>query len=137
MSEESVLVVRAAYAALARDGLDPFVDHWSDDLDHRSIVGAPDDVGPIHGRAAFRAYIQDWMDTFDEFHIEPLELIDAGGGTVAGVLSYGGSARQSGVQIDDKLGVVFEIRKGRIARGREYATRSEALRAAGLKEEEP
>ena len=54
-------------------GLDRFLEHWSDDLDHRSIEGAPDDRGPIHGKDAMRAYVQDWIDTFDEFKIDPVE----------------------------------------------------------------
>jgi len=132
MSQEDVEVVEDAYEALAKAGLDQFVEHWSDDLDHRSIRGAPDDRGPIHGRDAMRAYVQDWMDTFDEFWIEPVELIDTGGGVVVGVVRYGGRAKLSGIELDETFGVVFTIRDRKIARGREYATRAEALEAVGL-----
>ena len=131
-TSENVAVVIAAYDALAERGLDGFIEFWADDLDHRSIIGAPDDRGPLHGRAAFRAYVQDWIDTFDGFRIEPVELIDVGENTVAGVLRYGGRARLSGVVTDSTFGVVFWIRDGKIARGREYATREEALEAAGV-----
>ena len=81
-----------------------------------------------------RAYAQDWIDTFDEFRIEPVELIDAGHGVVAGVMRYGGRAKLSGIETDETFGVVFTIRDGKIARGREYRTREEALEAAGLSE---
>jgi ketosteroid isomerase-like protein len=134
MSQEDVAAVEDAYRALASEGLDRFLEHWSDDLDHRSIIGAPDDRGPIHGRDAMRAYVQDWMDTFDEFRIEPVELIDAGGGVVVGVVRYGGRAKLSGIELDETLAVVFTIRDRKIARGREYATRAEALEAVGLSE---
>jgi ketosteroid isomerase-like protein len=132
VSQESVAVVEDAYRAFADHGLDRFLDHWSADLDHRSIEGAPDDRGPIHGREAMRAYVEDWIETFDLFRIEPVELIDAGGDTVVGVLRFGGRAKLSGVETDSTFGVVFSIRDGKIARGREYATRAEALEAAGL-----
>jgi ketosteroid isomerase-like protein len=132
MSRENVAVVEDAYRAFADQGLDRFLDHWSADLDHRSIEGAPDDRGPIHGRDAMRAYVEDWIETFDLFRIEPVELIDADGDVVVAVLRYGGRARLSGVETDETFGVVFEVRDGRIARGREYATREEALEAAGL-----
>jgi ketosteroid isomerase-like protein len=134
MSTPNVAAVEEAYEALADGGLDRFLDHWTDDLDHRSIEGAPDDRGPIHGRDAMRAYAQDWIDTFDEFRIEPVALSDAGRGMVVGVLRYGGRAKLSGIETDDTFGVVFTIRDGRIARGREYATRDQALEAAGISE---
>lgn len=134
MSEENAAAVEGAYRAFAEEGLDRFIEHWTDDLDHRSIEGAPDDRGPIHGKAALRAYIQDWIDTFDEFRIEPVELIDLDDGKVVGVLRFGGRAKLSGVETDSTMGVVFTIRRGMIARGREYASREEALEAAGLPE---
>ena len=134
MSQEDLAAVEDAYQALASAGLDRFVEHWSDDLDHRSISGAPDDRGPIHGKDAFRAYVQDWMDTFDEFWIEPVELIDAGSGVVVALLRYGGRAKLSGIEPDETFGVVFTIRDQKIARGREYATLEQALEAVGLRE---
>jgi ketosteroid isomerase-like protein len=134
MSQENAAVVEATYEGLARGGLDQFLEYWADDLDHRSIKGAPDDRGPIRGKAAMRAYVQDWIDLFDNFEIEPVELIDAGAATVVGVLRFGGRAKLSGVETDQTMAVVFTIRKGKIARGREYATRDEALEAAGPSE---
>src|SRR5262245_13324708 len=132
MLQENVAAVEAAYAALDRDGLDQFVGWWTDDLDHRSIEGAPDDRGPIRGKRALRAYLEDWIDTFDGYRIEPVELIDGGDDRVVAVLRFGGRAKRSGIEVDQTMGVVFEIRDGRIARGREYATRDEALEAAGM-----
>ena len=132
MSRDDIAAVEDAYRALATGGLDRFIEHWTDDLDHRSIEGAPDDRGPIRGRAAMRAYVQEWMDLFDDFRIEPVELIDAGDGEVVAVLRFGGGAKLSGVETDQTMGTVFEIRDGQIARGREYSTRAQALEAAGV-----
>jgi ketosteroid isomerase-like protein len=134
MSQEDVAAVDDAYGALATGGLDRFLEHWTDDLDHRSITGAPDDRGPILGKPAMRAFIQEWMDMFDDYRIEPVELIDAGEGQVVAVLRFGGGAKLSGVETDQTMGVVFRIRDGKIARGREYSTREQALEAAGLGE---
>jgi len=134
MSREDLTAVKDAYEALASGGLDRFLEHWTDDLEHRSIEGAPDDRGPIHGKEAMRAYVQDWIDTFDEFRIEPVELIEADGGVVVAVLRYGGRAKLSGVETDETFGVVFSLQDGRIARGREYRTRDQALEAAALAE---
>jgi ketosteroid isomerase-like protein len=134
MRSANTAVVEAAYADLASGGLDGFIEHWAEDVDHRTIEGAPDDHGPIRGREAFRDYIQDWMDTFDEFTIEPVELVECGGNLVVGELRYGGRARLSRLKIAETFGVILTIRGGMIVRGREFATRDDARRAAGLPE---
>ena len=83
MSQENVGIVKVAYEALASGGLDPFMEHFTDDVEYRR---------------------------------------------------YGGRARLSGVETGSALWTVFNIRDGKIARGREYATREQALEAAGLSE---
>jgi ketosteroid isomerase-like protein len=134
MSQENVEVVRAAVDAYGREGVDGFSDHLTEDIDHRAAEGAIDDPGPIHGKDAVRAYIQDWIDTFDDFKTEAVELIDAGDDKVIAMLHASGRAKLSGIEIDLTYAVVYTIRDGRIARGREYMTRDEALEAAGLSE---
>jgi ketosteroid isomerase-like protein len=134
MSQENVEVVKVAYEAFARGGLDRFMEHFTEDVDYRAVVGAIDDIGPIHGKDAVRAFLQDWIDTFDGFSMELVELIDAGEDTVVAVERFGGRARLSGVETDQTIGDVFTIRDGKIARGREYLTPEQALEAAGLRE---
>jgi ketosteroid isomerase-like protein len=134
MSQENVEVVKAAYEAFARGGLDRWMEHFTDDVDWRAIEGDIDDFGPIHGKNAVRAWLQDWIDTFDEFWFEPVELIDAGEDKVVVVERYGGRAKLSGVETDQMEAEVFTIRDGKIGRCRAYATRHEALEAAELSE---
>jgi ketosteroid isomerase-like protein len=134
MSQENVAVVEAALTAFARGGLDAAAEYWTEDIDHRSIPGAVDDRGPMHGKDAVRAFYQDWLDTFDEFWTEPVEVIDAGEDQVVSVLRMGGRAKQSGIETNLTYAVLNTIRDGKIARGREYATRDEAIEAAGLSE---
>jgi ketosteroid isomerase-like protein len=134
MSRENVAVVQAALNAFARDGLDALAAYWTEDIDHRAIEGAPDDRGPMHGRDAVRAYAQDWLDTFDDVRTEVVELIDAEEDKVVAVLRMSGRAKLSGVETGLTYAGVYTIRDGKIARGREYATRDQALEAAGLSE---
>jgi ketosteroid isomerase-like protein len=134
MSQENVEVVKVAYEAFARGGLDRWIDHFTDDVEWRAIEGDIDDVGPIHGKDALRAWLQDWIDTFEGFWMEPLELIDAGRDTVVVVERYGGRAKLSGVETDQTEAEVFTIRDGQITRLRMFQERAEALEAAGLSE---
>src|SRR3954453_4888389 len=134
MSEEDLELVRAAAAAASRGDLDAWLEYWTDDIDYRAAEGAPDDHGPINGKDALRVFAQDWPDTFDDFKVEPLELIDAGDDIVIAVLRISGRAKLSGVETDMTYAELSTLRDGKIARGRQYFTRDEALEAAGLSE---
>jgi ketosteroid isomerase-like protein len=134
MSQENVEVVAATVAAFSRGDLDAASDYWTDDLDYRAAEGAPDDPGPIHGKAAMRAYVEDWLDTFDDFRGEVTEFIDAADDVIIAIMRIAGRAKLSGVETDLTFAAVYTIRDGKIARGREYWTREDALEAAGLSE---
>jgi ketosteroid isomerase-like protein len=53
---------------------------------------------------------------------------------VIAVLRLSGRAKLSGVETDLTYAVVYTIRDGKVARGREYWTKDQALEAAGLLE---
>jgi ketosteroid isomerase-like protein len=129
MSEENVKVVRDAAAAFNRGDLDTWFEFLTDDIDYRAAEGALDDRGAMHGKEAVRAYMQDWVDLFDDLKTEPVELIEAGGDQVIAVTRISGRAKQSGVEADLTYAALYTFRDGKIARGREYWTREEALKA--------
>jgi len=134
MSQENVEVMKLAYEAFACGGLDRYMEQFADDVEYRAVEGAPDDVGPIHGKTALRAWLQDWMDTFDGFWFKAVEFIDAGEDQVVVVERFGGRAKLSGIEAEQTEAVVSTIRDGKIARYREFITRAEALEAVGLRE---
>jgi uncharacterized protein len=132
MSQENVEIVREAAAAFNRGDLDAWLEYLADDIDHRAVEGALDDHGPIHGKDALRVYTEDWVGTFDNLRSEPVELIEAGEDKVIAVTRISGRAKLSGVETDLTYAAVYTIRDGKIARGREYWTKEQALEAAGL-----
>jgi ketosteroid isomerase-like protein len=134
MSEENIEIVRAAAAAASRGDLDAWLEYLTDDIDFRAAEGALDDHGPINGKDALRVFAQDWLDTFDEVKVEPVELIDAGDDNVIAVTRISGRAKLSGVETDMTYAELSTLRDGKIARSRQYFTRDEALEAAGLSE---
>jgi ketosteroid isomerase-like protein len=116
--------------AAADDPLEFFYEHmWAPDIDHRAIENAPDDVGPIVGRDAMRAYLADWYEMFADLKSIPEELMDAGPGRVIVVWYVSGTARASGVPTELRLAIAYTIRDSKIVRGREYLTKDEALAA--------
>jgi ketosteroid isomerase-like protein len=135
MSKENVEVVKSAYETWHLEGLEAFTEYWGEHARWRSIVGAPDDRGPIHGRAAVRVYIEDWVDTFAEFRVEVVELIDVDEETVVAALRYGGRTKQGDVELPGTpFAAIFVVRDGQIVGGGEYETLGQALEAAGLSE---
>jgi ketosteroid isomerase-like protein len=81
-----------------------------------------------------RAYVQDWIDTFDQFKVEPLEVIDAGQDRVVAFFRMSGRAKLSGVETELTFAALYTVRDEKVVRGREYWTKEQALEAAGLKE---
>jgi len=132
MSQENVEIVRNLAATLNRGDLDAWSEGLADDIDHRAVEGSVDDHGPLLGKDAVRAYMQDWLDMFDDLRAEPVELIDAGEDRVIAVTRISGRAKLSGVETELTYAAVYTIRDGKIARGREYWTKDQALEAAGL-----
>jgi ketosteroid isomerase-like protein len=63
-----------------------------------------------------------------------VELLDVGDDRDVAVLHVTGRAILSGIQTENRYAVVYTLRDGKIVRGREYANRAEALKAAGLEE---
>jgi ketosteroid isomerase-like protein len=135
MSKENVGVVQAATDAFARDGVDGWLEYFTDDVDYRAAEGEIDDRGPIHGKDALRAYAEDWTEMFDDVRFEPVEVIDAGDDTVIAVMRISGRPKGTSAEaLTLSVAGVNTIRDGKIARSREYWTREEALEAAGLSE---
>ena len=147
MSQENIKIVRDAFVAYNRaiqrysteapdrGDLDAFLDeYWTDDIDYRAVEGALDDHGPIHGKDALRAFMQDWLDMFDDFRAEPVEVIEAGEDKVIAVVRISGRAKLSGVETDLTYAELSTFRDVKVAWGRQYWTRDEALEAAGLSE---
>jgi len=134
MSQENLEIVRDAAAAFNRGDPDAWIEYMADDIDYRAAEGALDDAGPMHGKDAVRAHLQDWLDMFDDFKSEPLELVDAGEDQVIAVLRISGRAKLSGVETDLTYAALYTIRDGKVTRGREYWTKEQALEAAGLRE---
>jgi uncharacterized protein len=130
MSQDGVRVVQALFEAWASRGLDAAAEFMDPEIEWRAAEGALDDVGEMRGKDALRAYLQDWLDDFDDLAFEPEEVIDAGEHVIAKV-RMSGRAKGSGVETELRFFTVCTVRDGKVVKGREFWTREEALAAAG------
>jgi uncharacterized protein len=133
MSQENVEVVRRYFHAYDRGGFDALAEFSHPDINWRAAEGALDDVGLMEGPDAVRHHFEQWEDTFESIRAEVEELVDAGDQVVAVVRGIG-RMKESEAEVDLRYAIVFSIRDGKIAAGREYFTRAEAFEAAGLSE---
>jgi ketosteroid isomerase-like protein len=131
MSRANVEILQRAFLALVDGGVDAAAEFWHPEINWRAMEGALDDVGEMNGIEAARRYVQDWYDTFDDLTFELEEVCDVGGDQVVAVIHSSGRAKLSGITTELRYAALYTLRDGKLARVREYATRREALKAAG------
>jgi ketosteroid isomerase-like protein len=131
MSQENLEIVRSVYEAggdrekvLALADPDIVVDAT------RRVFNPTTHVGTDGLRRMFAEADEVW----EEFRVEPLELIDAGDRVIV-VVRIVGKGKGSGVEVREQSAQVWALRDGRIVRWEiGYADRHEAVEAAGVKE---
>ena len=133
MSEENLDLVRRYFSAYEQGGLEAWAEFWHPDISWRAAEGALDDIGVFYGHDAMRRYYRQWEETFDSFSMELRESIVAGDKVVVLIRSIG-RMKGSDAEIKIRYAIVLSFRDGKIAEGREYLRREEALKAAGVSE---
>jgi ketosteroid isomerase-like protein len=133
MSQENVEVVRAAFDAFERGGLDALSQLHDPAIEWQTSAEDPD-AATHRGRVAVRRYIEGYMETFPGFRAELEECVSAPDGRVLTTTRYTGRARASGMDMDWRQSVVYTVESGLIVRAEEYFDRADALEAAGLSE---
>lgn len=91
--------------------------------------------GEYHGHEGVEAFFTQWLGAWDDYSVEHTEIIDAGDSVVV-VFRQHGRGKGSGVEIDRDFYGVYEARGGKITRYRQFASRADAMAAAGLSQGE-
>ena len=85
------------------------------------------------GREAFIANMAKLEESFEELWMEPSEIVDLGEKVIV-VVSMSGRGQGSSVPVEMTFAQLWSLRGGKAVSLRDYATRAEALAAAGLSE---
>jgi len=129
MEHEPTRVLSEMLDAFDRRDLDALSRYLAADMDYRAMEGALDDAGVIYGREKYLAYIDDWMRLFPGLRVEIGETIAVDDEVVICGVRLVGPMPDSSAEIDIRFWTVSTVRDGQVVRGREYATREEALAA--------
>jgi hypothetical protein len=132
MSRKDIEIIRRGNTALNRGDVEAWLDAFHVDAEMYDLASGPE-APARQGHDALR----DWARTMDELwkdgRHDPERFIDAGDFVVVAVRARG---RRRGIDapVDIPLFHVFEMRDGKIQRGRAYLDETEALEAVGLSE---
>jgi ketosteroid isomerase-like protein len=132
MSDENVSVVRRVFDALD-DPTDEVRALWHPDVEFdvsRDLFGAVVGGGHYRGVEGVRAWMLDLYAAWERMDLDCEELVDLGDQVVA-VLRARGRGRVSGIEVEYHPAGVWTIQGGKVVRVIWYASRDEALEAAG------
>ena len=131
MSKGDVDVVRDQFAAVNERDFPRAMSLYAEDV---VLVVDPGflESGTYEGREAVGKWFGDWFRTFEpDYRFEIEETRDLGD-VVYLDASHGGRGRGSGIAVEGRMGYLYTVRDGKVARAELYRTPAEAREAAGI-----
>ena len=136
MSQENVEIVRRALDGWASAGYDmrKVEDFFAvaDPGIEFDISRTNPDSEVYRGREGMIAALEQWVETWDDYEVQALEVIDAGPERVVTVIRERGKLKHSDAWVEHTRGAVWTIRDQKVVRYEEYQDRQGALDAVGV-----
>jgi ketosteroid isomerase-like protein len=132
MSDELIALVRSGYEALNRRDFDQWMQQLDPDVEVYELAEAPEPV--VYRRPeGVRRWLEQQDEIFEEFSIEPTEIVVSGDVVLATVVLHG-RGRGSSAPVSIKLFHVLNMRDGRVLRVRGFLNEADARHAAAAEE---
>jgi ketosteroid isomerase-like protein len=120
--------VREVIGAINRGDIDEFLALIQTDFVWEVLDSSPL-AGTYRGQEEVRAYMQEWLNTFDNVRLGIEELVELENQVLV-VIRGSAQGKASGVEVRNHFCQLWTTSSDIPARMREYATRDEALSAA-------
>jgi ketosteroid isomerase-like protein len=127
MSSSDVDTLLASYEALNRGDISKVLGVIDEEIVWQEGAMSPE-AGSHRGRDSFEAFFRSWLASFEEFTIDPLEVIERGEVLIA-VVRQSGRGQASGIEVSVEIAHAWTIRLGRAVRWQAFGSREEALAA--------
>jgi ketosteroid isomerase-like protein len=127
MSQESVELIGRLFAALDRQDWEAVLGFFDPEVEWSPTEGT------FRGLEGVITSMVEWLEPWEEHHIDAEEFTEAGDEVLA-VVHLTGRGAGSGMEIDQRFFQVYAVRNGKIIRMVEFVTREAALEAAGISE---
>jgi ketosteroid isomerase-like protein len=118
--------LRRGYEALNRGDLSVVLELLDRDIEWHEPAPSPE-AGIHRGRDSFERFFRGWIESFDDFRVEPERVVESGT-TLIAVVRQSGRGRASGVEVEARLAHVWTVDNGRAVRWEAVADADEALR---------
>jgi uncharacterized protein len=127
----NVKLIRGAFERWNGGDRTPPLELIDPEVEIRTAIGDAFSGEPFRGHQGAREWLAALDENFETWELLPEEFMDRGDTVVAtGRLHARG--RGSGIELDQEVGWVFEIREGRMLRLHTFLDREEALAAGGI-----
>jgi ketosteroid isomerase-like protein len=128
MSRENVELTLRVFEAFNRRDFDGLLAMLDDSITWRSLFSVEAQL--LQGKEPLRAHWASQVEAVDVY-LELQELISVGDSRVVAVAKWSGHGQASGVSVDASAAQVFTIQRAKVVCVETYASKSEALEAAG------
>src|SRR4051812_38486561 len=132
MSQENVEIIRRMYEAFHAGDAEGALSSF----DQNVLVdtgNARPDLSVGKGRRYLDAVVGSWAAAWDEWHDEVAEMRDLGNRVLV-ISVQRGKGKGSGLDVEARYAILYDVAGGAITSVRMYGTVAEALEAAGLSE---
>ena len=134
MSQENVEIVQAAFAAFERGDTEAVLQLCAEDIVITQPKELPGASRHQYGHPGVLEAFSIWPEQWDEYRIEPPQLVADPGDYVVVKARQRGRGKQSGVEVDMEFAFLFTVRGGKLAEWQIFVSEDQALEAAGLSE---
>jgi uncharacterized protein len=125
VAEANVEALQRGYEALNRGDLSVVLELLHPDLEWHEPGDSPE-AGSHRGRDGFERFFRGWIDSFDQFRVQPEQVVERGNELVA-VVRQSGRGRASGVEIEIRIAHVWTVENGRAIRWEAVPNPDDAL----------
>ncbi len=130
MSQADIKTLHAVYEAANRGDWDAVLRLMHPDIELKTTL-----QGTHRGHQEVRGFVEDQVEPFEDMVVQPEELFESGDQIVVFVRQRG-RPRGSRAVVENLVGHLWTLRDGKIARWETFPKREEALKAAGLSEQD-
>jgi ketosteroid isomerase-like protein len=120
-------IAQRAFDAFNRGDIDAVLELCDPEI----VILDPERTGRrFEGPDGVREFFEEWLENWEEYRSEPVELAEAGDGMLVHARQTG-KGRLSGIEINQDLFIAFRMRDGRFIEYRLYTEREDALASLG------
>jgi uncharacterized protein len=130
VAQGNVEIVRTGFEALERGGVEELLPFVHPEFETTIPSGLAVEPDTYRGHEGIRRYFDSFYEVMDEVHFIPDEFIQVGERVVVPVRVVA-RGKETGIAAEQRVFQVWSLRAGKAIRVEVFATREEAIEAAG------